>query len=1658
MKTTQRAPPKIPDGMVELMKNLAKSVLKEQPENIYLFAAEYFENLVRERDGSLDKGYSTFRKYDDEIARRRGVFVCPRCNYVLGSENKDQEPSAEPGTSPRNDDENPLDISVNGVAIKAVPRDGKTSKSSKNRQRLETIRSVSMDSAIEDDGKSQSTSPKSNENTAKQSPRSQLGVKEVGAISAVGGLSAIGGALYSKSTENDSKEQVESDAVTPELNDSIVEPISPTKTNTDEDVLDASAQETSISEINTDRTVIEVAPLNNDTKNVDELNETEVIASDQLNSELEINEANDMSSEKIDSPTKEIADDQGIKSAKNQAIVKPLLEPTNLQLEQVKQIDRLRTPESDSGLSEKSFNLNIQETEDAVASEINDIKDDAFIESDKLLSPKDADFDTKSKDDSGIVDVEENLSTRAPPTADGSKISIGRNATQEKDIKTTDEVSIENDVTKEQELHKEDGIDLHKVDDTLPQAEEKSTHPNVENESENANQTEINNNEPSSVSMASESEKHSNIVETNPLPKAGDQSEKSEIEAINVKTEEVKSEPSTEELHQKPTSGNIPSEIQNEQNDSQQSELSTDSVIKEQDSQQIIVKEEEDAKSTKDMAKEDSDAKEASIDKPNTNDITNQSSIANTEEKSDDAVKVEADSDPNHSTQSKDETSNVDPSQSDTQASIDPPQKDETSDKIESRTNEETESIKLSDDRDGSSILHKDKVKIVEENMDEKSKEIDSTKSDDSIESVDPKPSVTIAVEPPSENEESISSHTAADDEDSRSNIQSDENDARQDVISNNDKFVEENLSTRKPRSALDQDDTKQSAQKEMNDEKIPEMESPNTPKEVNDKSEISNKVVDTVIETKVSDATSHEEQKDQQGPLEKSSDIIISEANAGIQNDDKVQANAKIQENEPDIMVTDSQIMDQIEKSSSRPESVKTDVEKMTEKDSTEQVIEKENSKLVETTEIIDESSKETSSEKEESSEHISEGKSSEPGHISEGKSSELGHISEEKSDEVGENQGISKSDENSSRKSSLDQEKVAIKSANSQLTECNLIEKSQNNTESTNLNESNVITEKLIESNLSSNDIDKKPDGIDAVEWEKTLDKIAQNVAEKDANQTKVEVPLLTGDDEEADAILAKENSAKIEESTEKSDTVQDQTRSMSGKSMSGKSKPTSPTAPIEQNASHEKIENKEAVTSAGHTDETVTDPNSDQKSLHAENIDGKTENEKISDENKEIKTVEASNVEPLHEELQTIDINNTEHGAKQDLLPSPIGNADTSVNENANNLSEGVPNENDSEKMIENEQTKPKSPVETVLFDGALELNLPDETAIDVFSTPPETIDDRTAIVDSENIEENVKIESTTNELEANTLDSPQNKSVDSEAKVVKEDELDSKSEHSKGEVIENRNLTTPEVSNSGDEVKVNQTVESTVVNNSNGEYANKENVIKSVEGDDKHDNKIVENTTEQIENGNKSADSKEKPSDENAVKIITTQEHETNDEIQQPRGLHDNDAKSIHDDLGSERSVSAKDDLYEEAETVIVGDESVHDLDLSSNNNLEPQQANESVESDQQITALEIPPTNDNDSIDSTPKQNQMQPDSLENLVDSLDASLEPSVEADSLNIDSLEDKPRSAKSSDTLDTNTDKDIQADEKLNDDNAVDKPSDNQSLKQSQNERTYY
>lgn len=49
--------PKVPDGLKELMSDISREVLREQPENIYEFIAEYLEamELTREHKGSNEK-------------------------------------------------------------------------------------------------------------------------------------------------------------------------------------------------------------------------------------------------------------------------------------------------------------------------------------------------------------------------------------------------------------------------------------------------------------------------------------------------------------------------------------------------------------------------------------------------------------------------------------------------------------------------------------------------------------------------------------------------------------------------------------------------------------------------------------------------------------------------------------------------------------------------------------------------------------------------------------------------------------------------------------------------------------------------------------------------------------------------------------------------------------------------------------------------------------------------------------------------------------------------------------------------------------------------------------------------------------------------------------------------------------------------------------------------------------------------------------------------------------------------------------------------------------------------------------------------------------------------------------------------------------------
>lgn len=52
--------PRIPPELPNIMKDLTKEILRENPTNIYEFAAEYFESLIRKRDGHLNKNYERF--------------------------------------------------------------------------------------------------------------------------------------------------------------------------------------------------------------------------------------------------------------------------------------------------------------------------------------------------------------------------------------------------------------------------------------------------------------------------------------------------------------------------------------------------------------------------------------------------------------------------------------------------------------------------------------------------------------------------------------------------------------------------------------------------------------------------------------------------------------------------------------------------------------------------------------------------------------------------------------------------------------------------------------------------------------------------------------------------------------------------------------------------------------------------------------------------------------------------------------------------------------------------------------------------------------------------------------------------------------------------------------------------------------------------------------------------------------------------------------------------------------------------------------------------------------------------------------------------------------------------------------------------------------
>ncbi|XP_037030763.1 titin homolog isoform X2 [Bradysia coprophila] len=117
--------PFVPEGMVDLMKKLSKGVIKERPANIYEYAAEFFEQMLIERDGSLDKGYGKFRSYSeyckfmDKMDQRRLNQTTKKVDEIANTEDTVDAPQEEVLQL--------TNIEVQGVAIQGVERKSKDS-------------------------------------------------------------------------------------------------------------------------------------------------------------------------------------------------------------------------------------------------------------------------------------------------------------------------------------------------------------------------------------------------------------------------------------------------------------------------------------------------------------------------------------------------------------------------------------------------------------------------------------------------------------------------------------------------------------------------------------------------------------------------------------------------------------------------------------------------------------------------------------------------------------------------------------------------------------------------------------------------------------------------------------------------------------------------------------------------------------------------------------------------------------------------------------------------------------------------------------------------------------------------------------------------------------------------------------------------------------------------------------------------------------------------------------------------------------------------------------------------------------------------------------------------------------------------------------------
>ncbi|KAH8347091.1 hypothetical protein KR059_005174 [Drosophila kikkawai] len=81
----------IPETLTDLIKKFIKAVLREKPENIYIFAQEYFQRLSKEKSGRIE--YTKYSTYEKSIKDKENIApfsqVTCECGRVLSAQSKD---------------------------------------------------------------------------------------------------------------------------------------------------------------------------------------------------------------------------------------------------------------------------------------------------------------------------------------------------------------------------------------------------------------------------------------------------------------------------------------------------------------------------------------------------------------------------------------------------------------------------------------------------------------------------------------------------------------------------------------------------------------------------------------------------------------------------------------------------------------------------------------------------------------------------------------------------------------------------------------------------------------------------------------------------------------------------------------------------------------------------------------------------------------------------------------------------------------------------------------------------------------------------------------------------------------------------------------------------------------------------------------------------------------------------------------------------------------------------------------------------------------------------------------------------------------------------------------------------------------------------------